>query len=77
MFVKSKGVTTNCWFNYRKVMGLPLASLCICSSVSMHCSWSTISLSKLFWIWFELERSYYSRLVRAARSRCVVTFTIG
>jgi len=45
MFVMPRRVTTNYWVCFRNIMDPPLASLCLCTSVSMHCCWSIVSLS--------------------------------
>lgn len=62
---------------HRSFMGLPHSALCICASFSSYGCWSTVSISAVFWIWFGLERSYNTDMVRSAWSCCPVTFTVS
>lgn len=65
------------WFNYREFMGLLNSSIPFCPNFTTFCCCNIVSCFAEFWLWFGMERSYYSRMVGLARSCCTVTFTIG
>uniref|UniRef100_A0A2P2LR80 SOS1 n=1 Tax=Rhizophora mucronata TaxID=61149 RepID=A0A2P2LR80_RHIMU len=56
-------------------MGPLASSVRFCAAIPVCSCWSVVSLFTLFWLWFGLEGSYNSHMVRSARGCCIVSFT--
>lgn len=64
-------------FVFRIYMGLPDSPICYNPTIQSCHSWSTVSISSIFWLRSGLEGSYNSSVVRSQRGCCTISFTVS